>query len=154
MSSNDAPSVQRLGRREQPVPGQVGGVECFDALFVDALVEVVELVADAVAGGEQGALRQQAAFLGEEQEDHPHHHGDGGLVDLIAVGGQRVGLAVPAGVERALGQRLDEQLDRAPDLGAERLGDLLGGGDRVPEQLGQPVLGRAADRAGGDAAAR
>ena len=78
--------VQRLGRRQQSVPGEVGGVERFDALFVDALVEVVEHVADAVASGEQGALRQQAAFLGEEQEDQPHQHRDGCLVDLIAVG--------------------------------------------------------------------
>ena len=89
------------------------------------------------------ALREQAAFLGEEQEDHPHHHGDGGLVDLVAVGGQRVRLAAAAGVDGRLGHRLHQQLDRAADLRAEGLGDLLGGGDRVREQLGQPVLAAA-----------
>ena len=49
---------------------------------------------------------------------------------------------------RGLGHRLHQQLDRAPDLRAERLGDLLGGGDRLPEQLGEQVLGPAADEAG------
>ena len=97
MSSNDAPSVQRLGGGEQPVPGEVGGVEGLAALLAGAGVEGVELVADAVSRGEQPALREQAAFLGEEQEDHPHHHRDGGLVDLVAVGGQRVRLAAVAG---------------------------------------------------------
>ena len=41
--------VQRLGRGEQPVPGQVGAVEGFGALVAGTLVERVELVADAVA---------------------------------------------------------------------------------------------------------
>ena len=79
-------------------------------------VEGVELVADAVSAGEQLALREQAAFLGEQQEHHPHHHGDGGLVDLVPVGGQRVRLAAAPGVERGLRHRLHQQLDRAADL--------------------------------------
>ena len=61
---------------------------------------------------------------------------------------------MPDGVQRGLGQGLHKQLDRPADLYAERLGDLLGGGDRFPEQLGQPVLGAAADAAGGAGAAR
>ena len=145
--------VQRLGRGEQPVPGQVGSVEGFGALVAGTLVERVELVADAVPAGEQLALREQAAFLGEQQEDHPHHHGDGGLVDLVAVGGQRVRLAAAPRAERRFGQRLHEQFDRAADVGAECLGDLLGGGDRVPEQLGEQVFLPAADQAREGAAA-
>ena len=49
MSSNDAPSVQRLGGGEQPVPGQVGGVEGLAAFLACAGIERVEFVADAVA---------------------------------------------------------------------------------------------------------
>ena len=141
-------AVQRPGGGEQPVPGQVRGVERLGALLAGPGVERVELVADAVSRGEQPALRQQAAFLGEEQEDHPHHHRDGGLVDLVPVGGQRVRLAPAAGVDGGLGHRLHQQFDRAPDLRAQRLGDLLGGGDRLAEQLGEQVLGLAADQAG------
>ena len=135
------------------MPGQVGAVEGFGALVAGALVERVELVADAVAAGEQLALREQAAFLGEQQEHDPHHHRDGGLVDVVAVGGQRVGLAAAPRVERGFRQRLDEQLDRAADVRAEGLGDLLGGGDRVPEQLGEQVFLPVADQARAGAAA-
>ena len=141
-------TVQRPGGGEQPVPGEVRGVERLAALFAGPGVERVQLVADAVSLGEEPPLRQQAAFLGEEQEDHLHHHRDGGLVDVIPGGGQRVRLTPVAGVDGRLGHRLHQQLDRAPDLGAERLGDLLGGGDRLAEQLRQQVLARAADQAG------
>ena len=80
-------AVQRPGGGEQPVPGEVRGVERLAALFVGSGVERVQLVADAVSLGEEPSLRQQAAFLGEEQEDHLHHHRDGGLVDVIPGGG-------------------------------------------------------------------
>ena len=81
-------------------------------------VQRVELVADAVPAVNSRALREQSAFLGEQQEDHPHHHGDGGLVDPVPVGGQRVRLAAAPGVDGCLGHRLHQQLDCAPDLRA------------------------------------
>ena len=140
--------VQRLGRGEQPVPGQVGAVQGLGTLVAGTLVERVELVADAVPAGEQLALREQAAFLGEQQEHHPHHHRDGGLVDLVPVGGQRVRLAAAPRAERGFRQRLHEQFDRPADVRAERLGDLLGGGDGVAEQLGEQVLLPVAGQAG------
>ena len=130
------------------MPGQVGAVQGFGALVAGTLVEGVQFVADAVAAGEQLALREQAAFLGEQQEHHPHHHGDGGLVHLVAVVGQRVGLAAAPYGERGFRQRLHEQFDRAADVGAECLGDLLGGGDRVAEQLGEQVFLPVAGQAG------
>ena len=141
-------TVESLGGGEQPVPGQVRGVERLAAFFSCAGVQGIELVADAVPRGEQPPLWEQSAFLGEEQEDHPHHHGDGGLVDLVAVGGQRVWLAAAPGVDGRFGHRLHQQFDRASDLRAQGLGDLLGGGDRSPEQLGEQVLRPAADQAG------
>ena len=84
------PSVQRLGGGEEPVPGQVGGVESLTAVLSGPGIEGVELVADPVSHGEEPALREQAAFLGEKQEHHPHHHGDGRLVDLGSLGWQRI----------------------------------------------------------------
>ena len=102
------PPVQRPGRSEQPVPGQVRGVERLAALLAGPGVERVEFVADAVPRGEEPALRKQAAFLGEQQEDHPHHHGDGGLVYLVPVGGQRIRLAPAAGLDAGLRHRLHQ----------------------------------------------
>ena len=96
---------------------------------------------EAVALGVQLPLRQQPAFLGEEQEHDPHHHRDGGLRRRRA--GRRAAARGRPGpsIGRALAERLDEQLDRPAHLHAEGLGDLLGGGDRLGEQLRQPVLG-------------
>ena len=137
---------ERLRRRQQPVPGQVRAVEGLRPLALRPGAQRVELTRDAVGRGEEPALRQQAALLGEEQEDDPHHHRDGGVVDLVRVRRERVLLAAPAGVEASLGERLDEQLDRAPDLDAERLGDLLGRRDRLGEQRAEPVRGPTAEQ--------
>ena len=127
------------------MPGQVGGVEGLAAVLPRPGIQRVELVADPVPHGEEPALREQAAFLGEEQEHHPHHHGDRGLVDLGSLGRQRIrGAPVPGG-DRRLGHGLHEQFDRAPDLRPQGLRDLRGRRDRICEQLGQPVLGPAAD---------
>ena len=148
MSSNDAPlySARDVASSRYQVRCVASSVSTPSSRARASSVS--ELVADAVSRGEQPALGQQAALLGEQQEDHPHHHGDCGLVDLVPVGGQRVRLALVAGLDGGLGHRLHQQLDRAPDLRAQRLGDLLGGRDRLPEQLGQQVLGLAADQAG------
>lgn len=128
------------------MPGEVGGVERLGAFLAGAGVQSVQFLAHAVARGEQPPLRQQAPLLGEQQEHHPHHHRYGCLVHLGAVLRQRIGIAAADGVQRRLRQCLDQQLDGAADLGAERLGDLLGGGDGFAEQLGEPVLRPAADQ--------
>ena len=127
------------------MPGQVGGVEGLAAVLSGPGIEGVELVADPVSHGEEPALREQAALLGKKQEHHPHHHGDCRLVDLGSLGWQRVrGTPIPGG-DRHLGHGLYQQLDRTPDLCPQGLRDLRRRRHRVPEKLGQPVLGPAAD---------
>ena len=66
--------------------------------------------------------RQQPPLLGHEQEDEAHHHRDRAAVDLL-VGEVAQQLAVAVAVLAV--ERGDQQLDGAPHLRAEPVGDLL-----------------------------
>ncbi len=138
-------AVEGLAGGQQSMPGQECRIEGFFAFLGFAGLQAVEFAGDAVALVEQFAGGQQAAFLGEEQEHHPHHDGDGGFVGLVGVGGQRVGLAAAVGLGGGFGERLDQQFDGEAHLGAEGFGDFLGGGDGFGEQHRQPFGGIAAD---------
>ena len=138
-------AVERLAGRQQPMPGQRGGIEGFFAFLAFAGLQPVEFAGDAVALLEQLPRRQQAAFLGEQQEHDPHHDRHRGFIALVGVGGQRVGFAALPGVARGFGERLDQQFDRATHLSAQGFGDLLGGGDGFLEQHRQPLARVAAD---------
>ena len=133
------PPIQRRGGRQQPVPGQVGGVQGVRALLMVAGTQGLELPRKPIAQLEQLPLRQQPALFGKQQEHHPHEHGDDGLIDDLAIVGQRVEVASMPRFAGRVREGLHDEFDRLADLRAERLGDLLGRQDRVGEQLRQPV---------------
>ena len=145
MLSNDRAAVEGLAGGQQPMPRQRRRIKGFFAFLGFAGLQAVQFAGDAVALVEQFAGGQQTALLSEQQEHHPHHDRDGGLVGLVGVGGQRIGLAALAGFGGGFGERLDQQFDGAAHLGAEGFGDLLGRGDGLGEEHWETFGGVAAD---------
>ena len=95
-------AVERLAGGQQPMPGQRGGIECLFAFLGFPGLQAVQFAGDSVALLEQFTGRQQAAFLGEQQEHDAHHDRHCGFVGLVGVGRQRVGLAALRGVARRI----------------------------------------------------
>ena len=116
-------AVHGAEEREQAVPGGGGRLQRVLAVAVGALLELrAERGRRERLGVERVVERQQPALLGDEQEDQAHHHRDRASVDLL-VGEVAEQLAVAVAVLAV--ERGDQQLDGAPDLGAELVGDLL-----------------------------
>jgi len=101
------------------MPDRRGGVQRFGRLGLGAAAQLLQLPGQPVALIEQLALRQQVAFLGEQQEHHAHHHGDSCRVDLVSVVRQRVWFAAASGILGRFRERLHDQLDRSADLAAQ-----------------------------------
>ncbi len=121
-------AVDAAEQREQPVPAGGGAFEGVLAVVGGAVAEAVGEGVDGVRAGVGVVVeREQAAFLGVQQEHQPHEDGDGGLVDLggADVGGQQAGavLGLVVGVEAA--ERRDEHLDDGLGLLGEAFGDLF-----------------------------
>ena len=74
------------------MPGQARAVHGLLALVTGALLQGVQDRGQAVAAGVEGLGGQEAPLLGEQEEDHPHHDGDDGLVDPVGVGRQPVAI--------------------------------------------------------------
>ena len=110
---------------------------------------MVELPHQSVGLPEELAFGEQVTLLGEQEEDHPHHGGDRGRVDQVAVVGERVGITSAVGLLGRLRERLREQFYGAAHLAAKRFGDLLRGGHRVHEHGGKPVGVLAAGESAG-----
>ena len=100
---------------------------------------MVELPHQSVGLPEELAFGEQVTLLGEQEEDHPHHGGDRGRVDQVAVVGERVGITSAVRLLGRLRERLHQQFDGAAHLAAERFRDLLRGRHRVDEHRRQPV---------------
>ena len=74
--------VDRARHGEQPVPR--GGALPQDRAEAVLLFQLLDEVADAVGSDVQVVVaRQQAAFLGEEQEHDTHHHRDDAGVEIV-----------------------------------------------------------------------
>ena len=92
---------------------------------------------DAVGGDVDVVVAgQQPAFLGEQQEHHPHHHGDHAGVQVVVI---HPGEQLAAGLAVEPVQRPGQHLHRLADLPAEGLGDFLAAFQALGEQRGQPV---------------
>jgi hypothetical protein len=133
---------QRLAGGQQPVPGQGRGVEGLFALLSLAGDEAVELSSDSVALVEQLAGGKQPALLGEQEEHHAHHHRDGGFIGVVGADRERVRQP------RRFASAADSEKDWMSNSTARRtwapegFGDLLGGGDGLLEEHGEPLWGR------------
>ncbi len=107
-----------------------GGGAVFQFFLGGFLCRAFQLVAEPPGrvgrGVEVVVGGQQPAFLGEQQEDDPHHHRDRGAVDVVRGGDAVQPVAAGfAGAQVVPADRVDQLLDRATDLHAERLGDFL-----------------------------
>ena len=126
---------------QEPVPGQDGVLElAFVAAGVgDALLEFgVQAACGVGAGVELVVGGEQAAFLGEQQEDDPHHHRDRAPVDLV---GGDVGADIGP-VERG-----DQELDGLADLDSQPVGDLFLVVQALAEKRGQLAFRRDGEKA-------
>ena len=126
---------------QQPVPGQDGVLELalVAAGVGDPLLELGVQAARRVGAGVQLVVGgEQAAFLGEQQEDDPHHHRDRAPVDLV--GGDIGADAGPA-------ERGDQQLDRLADLDAQPVGDLFLVVQALPQQRRELAFRRDGEEA-------
>ena len=128
--------VDRARHGEQPVPRCGAFPE--DRAEAVLLFQLLDEVADAVGGDvEVVVARQQAAFLGKQQEYDSHHHRDDAGVEVI-VGDACEQCAVRLAVKLVEGG--DQKLDGLADLPAELLGDLFLAFERLGEQGGKLVL--------------
>ena len=100
----------------------------------DPLLQLGVEAAHRVGAGVQLVVGgKQATFLGEQQEDDPHHHRDRAPVDLV--GGDIGADAGPA-------ERGDQQLDRLPDLDSQPVGDLFLVVQALPQQRREAAFRR------------
>ena len=108
---------------QQTRPCIVAAFENFLAVLVGAFAQEFPQGGDGVVLIEKRiAEQEQAAFLRGEEEDEPHHHGEGGIIDFLFRDGGEQG-AVGFGVDLIKGG--DEHFHGAADLAAELVGDFL-----------------------------
>ncbi|MCP9985628.1 hypothetical protein LUX01_01835 [Streptomyces sudanensis] len=122
---------------DQAVPGGGGVLQGGLALLVGAGLQLVAQEARRVGAGVHLVVGgEQAAFLGEEEEDQAHHDRDRAAVDLARAdaGGVQAGRAVLDGAGVGAPYGVDEEFDGLADLDAEGLGDVLAGGEAGLEE--------------------
>jgi hypothetical protein len=79
-------AMHRAEGRQEPRPGVVASLEHLAPVRVgDGLELLAQRRHGVVLVEDRVAQQEQAPLLGREQEHQPHHHGDGGLVELRLV---------------------------------------------------------------------
>ena len=79
------PTVNRPERCEQPGPGIVSAFEQFFAVLIGQFAQLLADGRDGIVEFEdgEGFAGDQFAFFSTEQEDQPHHDGEGRFVELL-----------------------------------------------------------------------